>query len=373
MEGFEFSNTACERGMERINWVRRFMPVCKSELSVLEAAPPRHIGVSQPLEPKLASLCLWLKEAGYSVSVLALESPSVAQDSRHVLHKAGVALHHDLDTFLSEPFEILIDDDGSVLSQVQSTLLGAALSAQTLTPFLDGMDSKAAPVIHMATSELIQSSGFFEGLGQACVSGFLDITNLQLAGRKVLVTSYDLIGSGIAAFSRAYGARVTIAHTDPDEALRAASDGYDVSRIDTAVSEAEIVFNTRSQGVSINASNLRKLPDGAFLCSAVNNAEAWALPEPTKEADAVKLREYVTEYMLENGRKVKLICEGNSAPFFAGEGLPIECADIVLAAYILTIADLSRGTNEWAAGLQTLPNSIEDKLQSGVLEICQGT
>ena len=96
----------------------------------------------------------------------------------------------------------------------------------------------------------------------------LDITNLQLAGRVVVVVGYGSVGQGVARHAAALGARVVVSEIDAVKALQALHDGHRVQSLSDAAPDAEIVFAATGIAGAVAPAHVERMQDGVILCTA---------------------------------------------------------------------------------------------------------
>lgn len=336
------------------------MPLSKAAIADLRPSEPCHIGIALPLDPAHASLALWLKEAGFQVTVLVSDAPSQFADMIAALDQSGVTVRLSQNNFAECDLDILLDTNGDMLREMSERLKGATSFDAQLTH--DDARSLPLPVVNLGESELIQLCTLNHGLGQACVSGFLDITNLQIAGTNVLVLGYGAAGQGVAKFASAYGARITVCDDTPLNAARARLDGHRVLGLREALPQAQVVFAASREMPPFTFDDLEHLPSGAFLCSASQDQSILPFEELQSEPSGKVIRDHVVEHRLPSGKAVKLVCEGRPIHLEGGDGLPLEYADIAVAAQLRAIALLIDPNLQVENGVQPLPPEVEDAL-----------
>lgn len=348
--------------MTRVNWARRSMPLSAAAASGLSARGEHHIGVALPLDPATANLALWLIEAGFKVSVLADGRGSDRDELLTALRDAGAVICADDEAFLDCQCDIVLDRKGDHLPRA---ITGAVLTSSHLA---DGVSAIRARVIHLGASPLIELCVSTHGIGQTSVSGFLDITNLQIAGSHVLVIGYGAIGQGVAKYARGYGARVMVCESDPVKAVQASLDGHDVAPIDAALTKAAAVFHADADAEGLSMAQIETLPDGAFLCCASDHPNAFPRDKLEAQMPGKVIRDHVTQYDLEGAKSVKLVCDGHPIHKRAGGGLPLEYADVQVAAQLYAIGEITSPNCVLSPGLNALPASIETALAKAFLD-----
>ncbi|WP_298334546.1 hypothetical protein [uncultured Erythrobacter sp.] len=352
-----------EDGQARIDWARRSMPISAKAAGQLQAEVASHIGIAVPLDPATASMALWLIEAGFKVSVLGValahDTAQGAAELLAILSDAGANICDSRDAFVNAGFDIALDDKGEDLPDGLSRAV-VLLAHEATAPDI--------PIIHLGASSLLQECVSKHGQGQSCVSGFLDITNLQIAGSHVLVIGYDAAGQGIAKYASSYGARVIVCEQDPVKAVKATLDGHQVAVLDVALPKATVVFHALENETCLTLPQLELLPSGAFLCSAGHSQHHSLFDQIGFEVPGKIIRDHVTQHELGSGTNVKLVCNGMPIHSQLGKGFPLEIADVQIAAQLHALATLIAPECDLGPGLHPLPNSIEIELAKAMLE-----
>ena len=361
MDHAEFQSSA-DKGRMQIAWARRSMPLSMAAMAELKLENTCHVGIGIAIDPASSSLALWLLDAGFEVSILNSFTSENTVDMLALLESSGAAICEDRDDFGDRDIDIMLDTEGGLLEPISERLKGATTLAEPVTKTVHSL---AIPIIDLASSDLIKDCAFKHGIGQACVSGFLDITNLQIAGRDVLVLGYGAIGEGVAKFANAYGARVMVCEEIPRQAVRAGLDGHRLSGLPEALLRAQVVFFTSSAMAPLKLAELDLLPEGAFLCSALIDRGINPFIELREKGPGMPVRGYVSEHRLPTGKGVKLVADGMPIHIEVGRGLPFEYADVVIAAQLHAITLLSK--SEVKHGVQSFPVQAETAIATMML------
>ena len=111
--------------------------------------------------------------------------------------------------------DILLDDGAELIRlahrehpDLVEDMLGAAEETTSGVQALRVMHEQGVlkiPVIAVSDSRTKHLFDNVYGTGQSCVMALLDITNLQLAGRLVMVVGYGWVGQGVARHAAALG------------------------------------------------------------------------------------------------------------------------------------------------------------------------
>lgn len=373
---------SAEDGRKRIEWAARTMPVLR-EIRTRLAGERRlsdlRIAVSLLLEPKTANLALALQAAGADVGVHA-GAHSTDDDVAQALRVQGVQVFAESGASAKRVGElsraclqwgpdIILDDSATLIRlahreypDLVATMLGAAEETTSGVRPLRAMHEDGhlrIPVIAVNDARTKFMFDNLYGTGQSCVMAFLDVTNLQLAGRTVVVVGYGWVGQGVARHAAALGAHVVVAEIDAVLALRAHYDGHRVMSLTDAAPIAEVVFAATGLAGAVTAEHLNHLPDGAILCTAGGGAFELPMTYLNSLNTAAPTRESVIEYVLPHGNRVRVIGDGNSLNCSEGEGNPIEVMDLSLSLQALAAEQLARDARTWTPGIRLLDPEIE--------------
>lgn len=387
-----------QEGAARIAWAGRGMPVLKTiaaRLAETGRVRGKRIGIALVLEPKTANLALALHRAGAKVSVYCAGNSTEARvvhalraQGIEVFAEAGATQARDLELareFLQTNPEILIDDGASLIRLAHRefpdlvlAMRGAAEETTSGVRPLRAMHEEGAlrlPVIAVNDSRMKYLFDNVYGTGQSCVMAFLDITNLQLAGREVLVIGYGWVGKGVAAHAAALGARVTIAELDPVKALQAIHDGYAVKSVELAAPATEVVFASTGIAGVVTEAHVRKLPDGAFLCTAGGGDFELPMGYLRSLGTPEDVRQSVTEYTLPGGNRIRVMADGHCINCSGGEGNPIEVMDLSLSLQAVAVEELAGDATRKPPGLYPISEAAENEValirlahEGGVIE-----
>lgn len=377
------TGAGADAGMQRIAWARRGMPVLQEVSARLKqsgAIEGITVGASLVLEPKTANLVLALRDAGATVSVCC-SGHSTDQETADALTAAGfdvfaergASRERDLElarAFLRTRPRILIDDGASLIRlahrefpDVVSGLLGCAEETTSGVRPLRAMHEAGAlrvPVIAVNDARTKYLFDNVYGTAQSCVMTMLDLTNLQIAGRNVVVVGYGWVGRGVAQFAAALGARVIVTEIDPIKALQALHDGHRVSSLAEAAQQAEIVFAATGLHGAVTIAHVSAMPDGVILCTAGGGAFELPMDDLKASGTAETVRPGITQYTQPDGRYVLVLSDGDCVNCADGEGNPIEVMDLSLSLQALAVGEIATTGPQMATGVHPLSLEIED-------------
>ena len=369
-------------GRRRIAWAGRAMPVLSSisrRFAAEKVLDGLHVGVGLVLEPKTANLALALQAAGAQVSLYCparSTTPSVAL----ALQDAGLPVFADPDgddrkdeelarAFLRTGPDILLDDGASLIRlahrefpDLVSAMLGAAEETTSGVRPLRVMHEAgelALPVIAVNDARTKYLFDNVYGTGQSCVMALLDVTNLQLAGRTVVVVGFGPVGQGVAGHAAALGARVIVSEVDAIRGLQAMHEGYGVQCLADAAQAAEVVFAATGIAGAVTADHLARMRDGVILCTAGGGSFELPMHYLDSLVTATEVRQAVTEYVLPTGHTLLVISEGDCLNCAASEGNPIEVMDLSLSLQGLAAECIATEARNWRPGVYPVTSQME--------------
>ncbi len=383
-----------EGGRRRIAWSELEMPVLRQIRERFHKERPlKGLRVSSCLHitAETANLMRTL-QAGGAESVLCASNPLSTQDdvaASLVVHEEipvfGIK-GEDRDTYYSH-IEAALDhrpratmDDGADL--VSS--LHTDRSAQ-LADVMGGTEETTTGVIRLRAMAKAGRLGypiiavndamtkhFFDnryGTGQSTVDGILRATNILLAGKTFVVAGYGWCGRGLAMRARGLGARVVVTEVDPLPALEAVMDGLQVMPMAEAAKVGDIFCTLTGDVHVLDRQHFEVMKDGAILANSGHfNVEINVEVLEEMASEKRKVREFVDQYSLPDGRKLNLLAEGRLVNLAAAEGHPASVMDLSFANQALSLEYLMQHASELEKQVYTIPEKIDREIARLKLE-----
>ena len=207
------------------------------------------------------------------------------------------------------------------------------------------------------------------GTGQSTIDGILRATNVLLAGKVAVVAGYGWVGRGIAMRLRGMGARVIVTEVDPIRALEAVMDGFNVMRMDEAAPLGDIFVTATGNRDVIRKEHMLKMKDGAILANAGHfNVEVNVKDLEDISVSKRRIREYVDEYRLKDGRRLYLLAEGRLVNLVAAEGHPSEVMDMSFANQALSLLYIKEHRGELEPRVYRVPYEQDRRVAMMKLE-----
>jgi adenosylhomocysteinase len=214
------------------------------------------------------------------------------------------------------------------------------------------------------------------GTGQSTIDAIMRSTNLLLAGRTVVVCGYGMCGRGVASRASGLGAHVVVTEVDPLPALEAAMEGYRVMPIGEAARIGDVFVTVTGDTSVIRREHLEVMKDGAVLANSGHfdvEIDKAALAD-LAGGNVRRVREFVDEYAMADGRTIRLLGEGRLVNLAAAEGHPAAVMDMSFANQALAVEWIVRHRGALEVGVHPVPREIDGevarlKLQSMGIEI----
>jgi adenosylhomocysteinase len=213
------------------------------------------------------------------------------------------------------------------------------------------------------------------GTGQSTIDAILRSTNLLLAGRTVVVCGYGMCGRGVASRARGLGAQVVVTEVSPLAALEAVMEGYRVMPVADAARIGDVFVTVTGDTSIIRREHMEAMKHGAVLANSGHFdveidkaalAEIGGVPR--------RVREFVDQYQLADGRKLFLLAEGRLVNLGAAEGHPAAVMDMSFANQALAAEWVAKNHGELEQRVYGVPEEIDNevarlKLQTMGIEI----
>jgi len=380
------TETFVQAGQRKIDWAKPLMPILAKTAKAMqatEALKGQHIGLGLPIDAKLAVFADVLTQSGARVSCWA---PKHAADNDVVnaLRANDIAVFIDLAgarTLLSSGIDIILDYDAQLIRLAHlefpdtvPQFKGATEQTKTGIDRIQSMSDKQTlktSVINLNDTQICSLFNNAIGVGQSVVMAMLDISNLQIAGRNILVVGYGSVGQGIASHAASLGARVTVAEINPIKAMQAQYNGHTVKSVSEASTKAEVVFLATGRSNVLTADHVSAMSDGVILCSAGSGQRELPMQHFHTALSNESVREQVTDYHFANGKHVLLLANGHCVNIAAGEGNPIEIVDKLLALQLVAIENLMTEQAEPFATISVLPRALEETIAQTHLDFAE--
>ena len=198
------------------------------------------------------------------------------------------------------------------------------------------------------------------GTGQSTVDGIIRATNILMAGRTMVVAGYGWCGRGVANRARGLGAKVVVTEVEPIRALEAAMDGFQVMPLKAAARLGDIFITVTGDKNVIDMAHLQLLKSGAILANSGHfNVEINIPALESMSRGKRRIRSFVDEFTLKDGRLIYLLGEGRLINLAAAEGHPASVMDMSFADQALCLEYMVKNHTKLKREVYSVPESID--------------
>ncbi|MCP5313420.1 MAG: adenosylhomocysteinase [Chromatiaceae bacterium] len=372
-------------GMRRIDWAAQEMPVLRqigerfAEERPLEGV---RIGACLHVTTETANLVRVLSAGGASVSVCA-SNPLSTQDD-----VAAALVTHDqvpvfavrgedkeryyrhINAVIDASPQITLDDGADLVSELHRNrremlpaVCGGTEETTTGVIRLRAMASEQALEYPIVAVNDAMTKHLFDnryGTGQSTLDGVIRATNILIAGKTFTVVGYGWCGRGIARRAQGHGAQVVVTEVDPLRALEAAMDGYRVLPLSVAAACSDFIVTATGDKHVVDAAHIAVMKDGCVLANSGHFNVEINIPALEEVAVAQnRPRPDVTEYRLDDGRRIRLLADGRLVNLAAAEGHPAAVMDMSFANQALSVAYLWAERGRLDNQVHAVPQAID--------------
>jgi len=375
------------QGKKKAEWAAREMPVLaliKDRFQKERPLEGTKISGCLHVTSETANLALTLKAAGADFSLCASNPLSTQDDIAAYLVSEGIPVYaingEDNDSYYShinavveEKPNITIDDGADLVAflhqdkpELMSEIIGGMEETTTGVIRLKALANEKKLKYPIIAANDSQTKHMFDnryGTGQSTLDGIIRATNMLISGKTFVIIGYGWCGRGLASRAKGMGAQTIVCEVDPIKALEAVMDGHQVMKIEEAAKEGDI-FVTLTGGLhAIGKNHMESMKDGAIVANSGHfNVEIDLESLEEMSETKSKLRPFVDEYSLENGKKICVLGEGRLINLAAAEGHPPSVMDMSFANQALGCEFLKKNSLE--LGVHVLSKEIDNQIAS---------
>jgi len=380
--------TLAKKGRLRIEWAANSMPVLGLIRERFKKEKPlKNIKISACLHvtTETAVLMEVLKLGGAYIHLCASNPLSTQDDVAAALVKdlkisVFAIKGEDKNTYykhikscLAIKPDITMDDGADLVSTVHSSkfivhskIMGGTEETTTGVIRLRALEKEGRLRYPIIAVNDAQTKHLFDnryGTGQSTIDGILRATNKLLAGSVFVVCGYGFCGKGVAMRAKGMGANVIVCEVEPLRALEAVMDGFMVMPLVFAVKLADIIVTVTGDINVINKKHFSLMKDGVILANAGHfNVE---IDIPSLEKLSIKkrrIRDFIDEYELSDGRRIYLLGEGRLINLASAEGHPAQVMDMSFANQALSAEYIVKDYKKLAKKVYKVPEDIDKKI-----------
>ena len=409
-EKYEIKDSSLkERGLNTMEWAASRMPVLQLIKDRFEKEKPFkgvRIGACLHVTKETSQLCeVWL--AGGAEIYLCASNPLSTQDEiTAALVSKGVHVYawkfmdtegyyRSIGNVIKARPNITIDDGADLVSIlhklkrgeideeieiIQSvignttdfidTVWGGAEETTTGIIRLHAMAEDGALLYPIMATNSSPCKNMFDnvyGTGQSSIDGILRATADLIASKVFVVAGYGHCGKGVAIRAKGMGARrVIVTEIEPHAALQAVMDGMEVMPMIEAAKLADIIITATGCKDVIRKEHFEVMKNQCNIANTGHFNVEINIPDLEELSNGkIKIRPFVEQYTLNDGRKINLLGEGRLINLAAAEGHSSEIMDLSFSLQALAseyISQNRKNLEKMSGKVIQIPNDIDNNV-----------
>jgi len=272
-----------------------------------------------------------------------------------------------------KPLNMILDDGGDltnlVLDHFPELVNGIkGLSEETTTGvhrLYERMSNGTLPIPAINVNDSVTKSKFDNKYGckESAVDAVRRATDIMLAGNRVVVCGYGDVGKGTAASFAGAGSIVTVTEIDPICALQAAMDGFEVKKLESIISNADIVVTATGNKDIITKDHFEKMKDNTIVCNIGhfdNEIDMmWLNSNYGDSKDVIKPQ--VDKYTIDN-KTIIILAEGRLVNLGCATGHPSFVMSNSFTNQTLAQIELWNNSENYENKVYMLPKELDEKV-----------
>jgi len=381
------------QGLKKIEWAESRMPVIMAlRKKYSETKPLKGMRMAGCLHvtKETAVLVRTFLAAGAEISWSGCNPLSTQDDIAAALASEGTSIYawhglsvEDFYWCIEKTLEFkptLTLDDGAALivtihrkhPELAKGVLGGTEETTTGVHRLRAMgaDGKLLyPVIAVNDAETKWDFDNVYGTGQSSLDGIIRSTNIFIAGKTFVVAGYGHCGKGCAMRASGMGAHVVVTEVKHTAALKAVLDGFTVMPMDEAAKIGDIFITATGMKDVIVKRHFEHMKDGAVVCNTGHYDVELNIPDLEKIARSKReIRANNEEYVLKDGRRIYVLCQGRLVNLAGAEGHPSEVMDMSFANQFLSMLRLAKEGKKMEKKVYDIPEEQDQEIAALKLE-----
>jgi len=374
-----------KRGVLRIEWASNDMPVLKLINERFKKEKPLKgltIACCLHVTTETAHLAQVLKEGGAKVFLCASNPLSTQDDVAAALVRNSQipvfaikgedtkTYYNHIQAILSQKPDITMDDGADLVSTIHqrsprehSNIIAGTEETTTGVIRLRALAKEGKlryPII--AVNDAMTKHLFDNryGTGQSTMDGIIRATNKLIAGTNFVVCGYGWCGKGLSMRAKGLGAKGRGVEGNALRALEATMDGFEVLPIGEASKIGDIFVTVTGDINVIRREHFLLMKDASIVANTghfnveidINSLEALSKSKR-------RIRDFVDEYTLKNGKRIFLLGEGRLINLAAAEGHPAQVMDMSFANQALSAEYVAKNHKNMKNDVFKVPDDID--------------
>ena len=377
-----------DRGRFRMEWAAREMPVMallEERYRVERPFEGMRFAAAMHVTTETANLMRALLAGGAEVALCASNPLSTQDDvaAALVTHyempvyaikgESNEQYHDHMQRVLDIEPHITMDDGMDLVAALHTSrsgllenVIGGTEETTTGVIRLRAMAAQGALRFPVVAVNDAMTKHFFDnryGTGQSTIDGIVRATNVLLAGKNFVVGGYGWCSKGIAMRASGMGSNVIVTEIDPLRALEAVMDGFRVMPMTEAAQVGHIFCSATGDMHIFDRHHFEVMKDGAILANSGHfdvEINMQALTEMSTKI--TRVRDFLDEYTLTDGRRLYVAGEGRLVNLAAAEGHPSAVMDMSFANQALAAEFLLKEGKDLSNQVHDVPEALDREI-----------
>jgi adenosylhomocysteinase len=270
-----------------------------------------------------------------------------------------------------KPLNMILDDGGDLTNMVLDRYPELAagingLSEETTTGvhrLYERVKNGTLPMPAINVNDSVTKSKFDNKYGckESAVDAVRRATDTMLAGKRVIVCGYGDVGKGTAASFKGAGSIVTVTEIDPICALQAAMDGFEVKRLETVLTTADIVITTTGNKDIVRSEHFKMMKDKTIVCNIGHFDNEIDVAWLNANSPKIEIKPQVDKYTI-NGKDIILLAEGRLVNLGCATGHPSFVMSNSFTNQTLAQIELWTNKDAYQNEVYMLPKVLDEKV-----------
>ncbi len=377
-----------DQGRFRMEWAAREMPVLdllEKRFKEEQTFKGIRLGAAMHVTSETANLMRILIAGGAEVALCASNPLSTQDDVAAALvshyempvyaikGETNEQYHSHMAAVLDIKPHITMDDGMDLVAMLHTqrsdlldNVIGGTEETTTGVIRLRAMAAQGQLKFPVMAVNDAMTKHFFDnryGTGQSTIDGIIRATNVLLAGKNFVVGGYGWCSKGIAMRAKGMGSNVIVTEVDPLRALEAVMDGFRVMPMIEASKIGHIFCSATGDIHVVDGHDFEVMRDGAIIANSGHfDVELNLVALKEMSTKITRVREFLDEYTLEDGRRIYVAGEGRLVNLAAAEGHPSAVMDMSFANQALAAEYMLKQGSELVGDVYNVPEVIDREI-----------
>ena len=272
-----------------------------------------------------------------------------------------------------KPLNMILDDGGDLTNLVLDKYPDLVkdikgLSEETTTGvhrLYERMKKGTLPMPAINVNDSVTKSKFDNKYGckESAVDAIRRATDIMIAGKRVVVAGYGDVGKGTVASFAGAGAIVSVCEIDPICALQAAMDGFEVKKMKSLLSNADIVVTATGNKDILKEKHFRLMKDKTIVCNIghFDNEIDMSWLNKNFGSTKIEIKPQVDLYSFDD-KEIIVLAEGRLVNLGCATGHPSFVMSNSFTNQVLAQIELWFNSKNYKNEVYMLPKHLDEKV-----------